>query len=354
MIQYIARRLLILPIIMFLVTLILFFLMLKLPPEERVQVYLPSMKPGMTPEEINEVIQRNIKRYGLDEPFPVQYTNWLGNIITGDWGYSPTWRQPVLEGLLQRTPASIELALAAMIPSIILALFWGGQAAKRYRRPVDHVVRVATFVGWAFPSFILALILLNVLYAWLKWFPPERLSMWAVLIVESESYQAYTGLITIDSLLNRDFKLFADAIRHLILPAFTLALAQWALLTRIMRSSLLQVLREDYITTARSKGLSEQKVINRHARRNAVLPIISTGSVVVSFLISGVIVVEAIYNFQGVGYAAVQAILSADVPAVIGFTLFSCIVTVIASLIADLLYGFIDPRTRTFQGQEHV
>ena len=132
MIRFIARRLLILPLIMFLVSLILFFLMLKLPPEQRVLVYLPTMKPGMTPQEIAEVLERNIERYGLDEPFPVQYANWLGNILTGDWGYSPSWRQPVLEGLLRRTPASIELALAAMIPSVILALFFGGQAAKRY------------------------------------------------------------------------------------------------------------------------------------------------------------------------------------------------------------------------------
>jgi ABC-type dipeptide/oligopeptide/nickel transport system permease component len=335
---------------MFLVTLILFFLMLKLPPEQRVLVYLPSMKPGMTPEEIDEVLQRNIERYGLNEPFPVQYTTWLGNILSGDWGYSPAWRQPVLEGLLQRTPASIELALAAMIPGVVLALFLGAQAARRYQGPVDHVIRTATFLGWAFPSFILALILINVLYAWLKWFPPERLSMWAVHLVESENYQVYTGLLTIDSLLNRNFELFIDAVRHLVLPAFTLAIAQWALLARIMRSSLLEVLGEDYITTARSKGLSEHRVINRHARRNAILPVISTGTVVVSFLISGVIVVEAIFNFEGVGYAAVQAILAADVPAVIGFTLFSCIVTVIASLVADLLYGFIDPRTRTIQG----
>ena len=306
----------------------------------------------MTPEEIAEVIQRNIERYGLDEPFPIQYGNWLGNILTGDWGYSPAWRQPVLEGLLQRTPASIELALAAMIPSVILALYLGGQAAKHYRRPSDQAIRMLTFVGWAFPSFILALILLNVFYAWLKWFPPERLSLWATHFVEGDSYQAYTGLVTVDALLNRNFELFLDAIRHLILPAFTLALAQWALLTRIMRSSLLQVLREDYITTARAKGLSEHRVINRHARLNAILPVISTGTVIVSFLISGVIVVEAIFNYEGVGYAAVQAILSADVPAVIGFTLFSCIVTVVASLIADLLYGFIDPRTRTFAGRE--
>jgi peptide/nickel transport system permease protein len=350
MLQFIVRRLLILPVILFLVSLILFFLILQMPPEQRAEAYLPSLSPSITPEKRAEVIQRVIDRYGLDKPFPVQYVNWLRNLISGDWGYSPTWRQPVLDGLLRRTPATLELSLMAMIPSVILALVFGGLAAKNYNHILDHIIRITTFVGWAFPSFILALILLNVLYAWLDWFPPERLSMWAERFVLEESFHSYTGLVMIDSLLNGDLKLFADALRHLVLPSLTLAVAQWALLTRIMRSSLLQVLGEDYITTARSKGLAERKVINRHARLNALLPVVSTGAVAVSFLISGVVVVEAVYNFEGVGHAAVEAILDGDVVAVVGFTFFTCIVTMMASLMADILYGLIDPRARLFQG----
>jgi peptide/nickel transport system permease protein len=350
MLQFIIRRLLMLPVIIFLVSLILFFLILKIPPEERAEVYLPSMSPSLTPEKRAEIVQRVIDRYGLDKPFPVQYVNWLRNLFAGDWGYSPTWRQPVLEGLLRRTPATLELTLMAMIPTVILALIFGSLAAKNYNHILDHLIRLAAFVGWAFPSFILALILLNVLYAWLDWFPPERLSMWAEHIVQGESFRSYTGLLTIDSLLNGDVKLFGDAVRHLVLPGFTLAVAQWALLTRIMRSSLLQVLGEDYITTARSKGLSERKVIDRHARLNALLPVISTGAVAISLLISGVVVVEAVYNFKGVGHAAVEAILNGDIAAVVGFTFFTCVVTMLASLFADILYGLIDPRTRLYQG----
>jgi peptide/nickel transport system permease protein len=350
MLPFIIRRLLILPVIIFFVTLILYSLLLQLPPEERAEVYMPSVRPSITLEERAEMIQKIIDRYGLDDPFPVQYGRWLRNLLSGEWGFSPTWNQPVLEGLLRRAPASVELAIAAMIPAVILALALGGLSAKRYNQFPDHVIRSAAFVGWAFPSFILGLILLTVLYAWLDWFPPERISMWAKPLVQSESFHTYTGMLTVDSLLNGNLRIFADALRHLVLPALTLAFGYWALFTRLMRSSLVQVMSEDFITTARAKGLAERRVINRHARRNAILPLISTGGVTVSLLISGVVVVEAVFDFDGIGRAAVEAILNADLPVIVGFTLFTCIATVIASLIADILYAIVDPRTRLIQG----
>ncbi len=354
MFRYIIRRLLILPVVMFVVTALLFFFLLQLPPEDRVAVYMPSMRPMANPEEIQEVIQRTIDRYGLDDPFPVQYVTWLRNLIQGNWGYSPSWQQPVLEGLIQRTPASIELAVAAMFPAILLTLLLGGLTARFYNKPVDHAIRVTTFMGWAFPSFILGLMLLNVLYAWLGWFPPERLSLWAQHVVDVGDFHIYTGLYTVDSLLNGNLEIFWDALRHLVLPAFSLALAQWALLTRIFRSSLIEVMSQDYIVTARSKGLPERTVINRHARRNAILPVISSSGVIISFLISGVVVIEAVFNYDGIGRAAVMAILNMDVPSVVGFTLFSCLVTVLASLVADVLYAVIDPRTRLQQSKESL
>ncbi len=348
MIQYIVRRLLILPFIMLLVTFILYLLLHQLPPEQRAEIYLPTLKPNTTLEERAEIIEDIIERYGFDEPFLLQYITWLRNLLAGEWGYAPSWGQPVLRGLLRRAPASAELALAATIPAIALALTIGSLAARRYGRFPDHVVRTVAFVGWAFPSFILGLILINVLYAWRGWFPPNRLSMWAEHFVAGESFRVYTGMYTVDALLNGDLKLFADAVRHLVLPAFTLAVAQWALLTRIMRSSLLDVLGEDYITTARAKGVREQTVINLHARRNAILPLISTGGVTVSLLISGIVVVETIFNFAGLGYAATEAILAVDIPAVVGFTLFVSLVTVLSSLVADIACAFVDPRARTY------
>jgi peptide/nickel transport system permease protein len=333
---------------MFFVSLILFFIILQLPVEERVMIYVPSFNPHLEPEEVEALIQEIIERRGLDRPLPVQYANWLRELATGSWGYSPSSRQPVLDGIRQRAPATLELALFAMIPSIFVALTLGSIAARWGNRLPDHVIRAASFVAWAFPPFILALMLMNVFYAWLGWFPPERMSIWASTIVNSDQFHRFTGMLTIDALLNANLELFWDAIRHLALPAFVLALTVWALLTRIMRSSLLEVLRQDYITTARAKGVPEQKVVGRHARRNAVLPVISAGGVMVSLLITGTVIVEVIFNFNGVGRWAVKAILQYDVPVAVGFALFACMVTVLSSLIADVLYAVVDPRVRLY------
>lgn len=349
MIRYILRRLLVLPVIMLLVTLILFLLILQLPVEQRVMIYVPSVNPHLEPEEFEELIQEIIERRGLNKPFPVQYANWLRELAVGRWGYSPSWRQPVLDGILQRAPATIELALFGMIPSVLLAIALGSVAARHNSRLPDHIVRAASFVAWAFPPFILALVLMNIFYAWLGWFPPERVSVWASPIVNSEAFRTYTGLLTVDAVLNARPQILWDAIRHLVLPSSILALTVWALLTRIMRSSLLDVLRQDYITTARAKGVSEPEIIGRHARRNAILPLISAGGVMVSVLITGIVVVEVIFNFNGIGRWAVKAILQSDVPVAVGFALFTCTITVLASLIADVLYAVVDPRVRLFQ-----
>ena len=348
MIKYVVRRLLLLPVVMFLVSLILFFIILQLPIEQRVMVYVPSFNPHLEPEEVEELIQEIVERRGLDQPLPIQYANWLRELATGSWGYSPAWRQPVLDGIRQRAPATLELALFAMIPAIFLSLGFGSFAARYGNRLPDHVIRAASFVVWAFPPFILALMLMNVFYAWTGWFPPERMSVWASTIVNSEDFHNFTGMLTIDALLNADLEVFWDAIRHLALPAFVLALTVWALLTRIMRSSLMEVLRQDYITTARAKGVPEQQVVSQHARRNAVLPVISAGGVMVSLLITGTVIVEVIFNFNGVGRGAVSAILQSDVPVAVGFALFSCLVTVLASLLADILYAVVDPRVRLY------
>jgi peptide/nickel transport system permease protein len=347
-IKYILRRLLILPLVMFLVSLILFALMMRLPVEERVMIYIPSFNPHITDEQFEVLMQRQIERYGLDRPAPVQYARWMEELIEGGWGYSPTWRQSVLEGIRQRMPATIELALSAMVPAVLLSVVLGSLAARRVSRLPDHVVRAASFVAWAFPPFILALLLINLFYAWLGWFPPERMSVWASTAIHAEGFQTYTGLLTVDGLLNGRLDIFWDAVRHLALPAFTLAVAEWALLARIMRSSLLDVLQQEYVTTARAKGLPERAVIGRHARRNALLPVISTGGVATSMLITGLVVVEVVFSFNGVGRWAMTAILNTDVPVAMGFALLTCGITVLASLLADILYAVVDPRVRLF------
>ncbi len=348
MITYILRRLTILPVIMFIVTLILFCLVMQLPLEQRVRVYLPStsMATMIDAEKKARLIDSTIEKYGLDKPAPVQYVNWIQNLVRGEWGYSPTWRQPVLEGLVQRAPVTVELALAAMVPAIVLALVLGSLAARYRKGWPDRAIRAAAFVAWAFPSFILGLMLMNVFYAWLGWFPPDRLSRGVRTFVGSEAFRVYTGMYVVDGLLNGTPKVCLDAARHLVLPAIALAGTQWALLTRIMRSSLMEALGQDYVTTARAKGVPEPGVVSVHARPNAVLPLISTAGVSIALLLSGVVVIEAIFDLNGIGHSAAEAIKFSDIPVALGFAMFSCGVTVVASLIADVLYAVVDPRVR--------
>lgn len=346
MLSYTFRRILVLPVIMFVVSSILFLLILQLPVETRVEVYLPSGNPHKTEEEAAKVMQTYIERYGLDQPFYIQYKNWVINLLHGEWGFSPSWRQPVLQGLIQKAPATIELGMVAMLPSVALAIILGRLAARKQYSFSDYAVRVSAFVGWAFPSFILGLILMNIFYARLHWFPPERLSVWANAVVGSGDFRTYTGLLTVDGLLNGELGVSLDALRHLMLPGMTLAIFQWALFVRVMRSSLVDVLQQEYITTARSKGLSERSVINLHAGRNAILPLISSAGVFMSTLVTSVVVIEVLFNFNGVGRWMITAILNFDVPVAVGFVLLSSIFAVLASLLADILYAIIDPRVR--------
>lgn len=322
--------------------------MLQIPPEQRAELYVLSVKPNISPELRAEILQKVIDRYGLDRPLHVQYISWIRNLFMGDWGYSPVWRQPVLEGLLYRTPASLELAFVASFPAIILALFLGTIAARYNDWFSGQAIRVVSFIAWAFPSFILALLLMMFLYAWQGWFPPGRLTLEHSALVASDAFHIYTGMYTVDSLLNRNWPVFWDAIRHLILPGLTLGISFWGLLTRVLRDSLLDVLNQDFIMTARAKGIRERRVINKHARRNAILPVISTGGVAISLLISTMVIVETIFNINGIGKASVQAILNGDLPVVIGFTLFVSIASVLLSLVADVLYGVVDPRVRLY------
>lgn len=334
----------ILPIIMFLITSIIFLLLMQLPAERRAAVYIPSVNPHLTEAQYEELVQATIERYGLDEPSYVQYGQWIGNLVQGDWGFSPTWREPVLDGLLRRLPASIELGIFALVPSVLLAFIFGRLAANKQGRLSDYAVRMTAFIGWATPNFIFGLIFMMVFYAWLDWFPAERMSTSVSLIVNSDSFRSYTGFLTIDGILNGNYPITWDAIRHLMLPGMTLAVFQWALFVRIMRSSLLEELKQDYITTARSKGLSERLILQAHATRNAVLPVISSAGVATSMLFGNVIVVEVLFGFNGIGRWAIQSIQRFDAPVAVGFIILSSAISMLASLGSDILFAIADPR----------
>ena len=342
MLAYIVRRLLLLPLMMLGVTFLIFALLQLLGPERRVALYVTDPSQLKTPGQIPKLIEK----YGLNDPFPLQYWRWLKEVLQGNLGWSETARMTVLNALKDRLPATAELALFALPPIILIGIWLGVISAVYHDRPLDHLTRVMAITGWSFPTFVFGLLVLMIFYGRLEWFPPGRLSLWAEQMVYSKEFIRYTGMNTIDALLNRNLSIFLDALKHIILPVITLSYLSWALLLRVTRSSMLETLRQDYIMTARAKGLAEKNVIHKHARRNALIPVATISGFLVIGLLSGVVITETIFNYKGLGQWAAGAALRLDVPAVLGFALFSTFIIVVGNLIVDLFYAYIDPRVR--------
>ena len=190
------------------------------------------------------------------------------------------------------------------------------------------------------------LLILMIFYGVLRWLPPGRLSVWADDIVFSGSFHRYTGFNTIDTLLNGQWKIFWDAIRHLIGPVVTLAYLSWAFLLRLTRSSMLEVLNTDYVRTARAKGLPERMVIKRHVRRNALIPVVTVAGLMIIGLLGGAMIVETVFDYKGLGLLTVTAAQRLDYTCLLGVTMFSTALLVLANLVVDVLYAYIDPRVR--------
>ena len=352
MLAYIARRLMFLPVILFGVTVILFVMLQLLNPYERLSLYVkdPSQLRGG-----KEQLDRLIEKYGLNDPVFVQYGHWLDKFIHGDFGWSETAKTTVLNGFLARFPATLELTFFAFSPILFFAIALGALAAVHHNRWIDQLTRVVTILGYSLPTFVLGLVLLMGFYGLLSrhlpplfagWFSPGRISEWAQQMVGSGSFRPYTGLITLDAVLNGQWRILWDAIGHLVLPVMTLSYINWAGLLRIMRSSMLETLRQDYVTTARAKGLEERVVTRKHARRNALIPIVTLTGFLVVGLLSGVVITETIFGYPGLGSWTAQAALQLDVPTVLGLLTFSTILFIVVNLIVDLLYAVVDPRVR--------
>ena len=350
MLNYIIRRLLLVPLLLFGTTILIFGVIQFLTPTERSALYMPDIPKNEAAWETAN------KKYCLDCPIYVQYWNWLfgrkdpftgdihGGILRGEFGYSRTGHSYVSDMIAQRFPATMELAIWSVGPIIGIGIFLGVIAAVNHNRFIDQVTRVFSIVGWSFPTFVFGLLVLMIFYANLQWFPPGRLSDWALQVVNSDSFRQYTHMNTFDALLNLRFDIFLDSLRHLILPIITLSYLNWALLLRVTRSSMLETLRQDYVTTARAKGLSERVVINKHARPNALIPVATIGGFTIVALLNGVVITETIFNYPGIGRAAAQAATQLDVITVLGFALFNGLILVTANLVVDVLYVFIDPR----------
>lgn len=310
--RYILRRLLSMIPVLFIVSLIVFSL-LHLSPGDPAMSMLGE---EATPESIAQLRGR----LGLDEPLPVQYVKWAGSVLQGDLGRSIRSNQPVREAIIQRLPVTIELALLSVLVSLVIAIPVGIVSAMRRNSPVDTVSTTFALLGVSLPNFFLAILLIFLFSVQLRWLSPI----------------GYTPFIDDP----------VDNLKRMIMPALTLGTALSAIVMRMTRSSLLEVLDQDYVRTARAKGLREAKVVRVHALKNAMVPVVTVVGLQVGGLLGGAIIVEQIFVLPGIGRLLVDSIFQRDFPMVQGVVLFASLAFLFANLAVDLLYAYLDPRIR--------
>jgi len=281
------------------------------------------------------------EHYGLDKPLPVQYALYLQHLASGDLGESEQTHRPVRTDLSEYVPATAELALTSILVALALGITLGVIAAVRRNKLSDQVLRVISLAGISMPTFWLALVALYVFFFQLGWVPGSgRLD--PGLLPASH----ITGLYTIDALLAGQLDVFGNAVQHLILPACVLAAYNVGLLTRFTRSSVLEVINNDYVQAARAKGLPERTVILRHVLRAALPPIITVGGLAFANVMTGTVLVESIFSWPGIGQYAFHSATTLDLPAIMGVSLFVAVVYIVVNFLVDVLYGVVDPRIR--------
>ncbi len=339
MLRYVLRRLAILPLLLFLLSALIFSLVMFLSPYQRLAVFIPSADLASGSIPYNELV----KRYGLDKPFYVQYYSWLTDVAHGNLGWSPSAQMPVGQALARYFPATVELMIVGALIIFIGGIALGTWAATHHNRLPDQITRVTTIVGVSLPEFIFGLVLLVLFYGWLGLLPPGRLSQWADDVSRLPSFHRYTGMYTVDGLLNARFDLAWDAFKHLLLPSFAYSAGLIATMLRMMRSSLLETLNKEYVMTARAKGLLERVVVRRHARRNALLPVVTLAGSIIARMLGGAVIVETVFNFRGMGMFIVTAAQGLDFAAILGASLVIGVFIIVTNMVVDLLYAALDP-----------
>jgi dipeptide transport system permease protein len=313
---------------------LLVFSLIRLIPGDPVEAL--SGERGMTAERY----QRLLHEFGLDRPLPVQYLDYVWHALHGDLGVSTITHEPVFREFIARFPATIELSLCAMALALLIGLPAGMLAAVKRNTVWDYSVMGASLTGYSMPIFWWGLLLILTFSVWLGWTPVSG------RIAIQYDIAPVTGFMLVDSLLSSDKGAFRSALSHLVLPAIALGTIPLAVIARMTRSSMLEVLREDYVRTARAKGASTFRVIAIHALRNALIPVVTTIGLQVGTLLAGAILTETIFSWPGIGKWLVEAIHRRDYPAVQGGILMSASVIIGVNLVVDLLYGVINPRIR--------
>lgn len=286
-----------------------------------------------------EQIDRVRELYHLNDPIWVQFYYWFQGILQGDFGWSATAGQPVTDAIAIRAVASFELAIVGIIVALGVSLTLGTLAGRYTDTWVDHISRGLAVGGMSTPQFWAALLLIFVGYVWLGAFPVGRAdsAIW-------QSIAHPTGFYTLDALIALDLRAFWDAIHHLILPALVIGYAESAVITRHLRSEIVEKKEEEYVNAARSRGLTEGTVFSKHIRRNALIPTVTVAGLSFIFLMRGIIVVELVFGWPGLGRWVANAATSGDFASIMGFILLISFVTLTLNLVVDTLYAYLDPR----------
>ena len=339
MLNYIVRRLLLLPLVVLGVTFLLFFLTQRLSPEMRASLYVNDPRQMGALEEV-------IRQYGLRDNVFKQYGRWLKNVAHGDLGYSPSANMPVSQAIKEYLPATIQLAFVTILFVVFFGVWFGSASAVHKDKWQDVAARFISVGGFSLPIFVLGLILLMIFYGQLGWFAPGGYSVQTDVLIHSGMFKTYTGFLLIDALLNGNLRVFWDVLSHLVLPAVTLCIGSFALMVRVMRSSMLEELNKDYVRTARAKGLNKFQVVYKHAGKNAIIPVITLASIQFIRLLGGTVIVETIFDYPGIGRFGVIAAQQLDIAGILGFSLMVAVLFVLGNLLSDILYTAVDPRIR--------
>ncbi|MDT0341340.1 ABC transporter permease [Streptomyces litchfieldiae] len=332
MFRLIVRRLLQLVPTLFGLTVLLFLWIHQLP---------GGPASALLGERATEADRRQIEAaLGLDEPLWVQYGRWMERLVQLDLGTSVQTGQPVWEEFTLRFPATVELALTAMLIAVVVGIPLGYFAARRRGTWLDVIAVSGSLIGVCIPVFFLAFILRAVFAVNLGWLPSVGRQSTGINATE------VTGFFVLDGLLTSEWDASWDALEHLVLPGLALASIPLAVVVRITRASVLDVLGEDYVRTAESKGLKQRVVRGRHVMRNALLPVVTTVGLLTGSLLSGAVLTESVFAFGGIGSFIRDAIDGRDYPVLMGFILFIAFVYVVLNLLVDLAYSLIDPRVR--------
>jgi ABC-type dipeptide/oligopeptide/nickel transport system permease component len=350
LLKYISRRLLIVPLTLVIITVTLYAFAMLVPVEERAQVYWPrNLNPeALSADQAQKVIERIIRERGLNDPFPIQYLNWLGNLVRGEWGWSPNLRVWVFEYIQRRIPVTLELTLFAMLLFIPLGIVSGVLASRYHRGRVDHGFRATAFIATSIPPFILGLMMISVFYVGLHWFAPGRLSSSIEAIVRSAAFHPYTGFMTVDGVLNGRLDVTADALMHLVMPMVVVAALPWATVARVTRAGMIEESGKEYAIAAQARGVSQRAIVWRHTLHNTLSPALTASALSAATLVTGIYVAEVIFNLKGVSEligGAVQT-YALDIAAALGFAVYSVVLVLVIMLLLDILQALLDPRLR--------